>query len=508
MGPLRGPGAPLRGRGSHLRRRIPFEGALSRAQSPPSRPPTRPGRIPRSVKIGYGSPELGLVAVEVLIQVYLLNFYNVAVGLPSALAGLALSIAILWDAFTDPVMGGISDRTRTPWGKRRPYFLPGALGVSVFVLALFHPPTFGNHVFTFFYLLVGFLSLNTALTVIAVPHVSLAGEMAFDRDERTALFAYRRLFSTLGLVVGTVLPALVLRSLGGEESPDTIAHSRSTTALLLSAPILLTALWAFYATRGRDEPSHEKATSARAIARDLIELFLSQRDVWRNRVFLPLLLSAIIAGAGRTLNGSIALYYYEYRLRLPEETVILGILLPFFLCLLASIPVWVWISRRRGKKWPAFFGVIGLAIISVSTYPFFPPNSVLGPILTAVVGGFFAGSIVIIDSLIADVVDYDELKTGHNREGLYFGVWKLGTKVARALGLASAGVFLQLIGFDEGSTTQTTEVGWRLALLFGPVVGVFFITAATIFACLPLTDATHRRIQQLLRRRRERRRTG
>ncbi|MEZ4647273.1 MAG: MFS transporter [Candidatus Eisenbacteria bacterium] len=460
--------------------------------------------LPWTTKAGYGSAELGLVAVEVLVQVYLLKFYNVVVGLPSALAGLALSVAILWDAITDPVMGGVSDRTRTPWGKRRPYFIPGALGACVFFVALFHPPVFRSDGFAFVYLLIGFMSLNTSLTVISVPHVSLAGEMAFDRDQRTALFGFRRLFATLGLVVGTVLPALVLRSLGGEETADNIARSRSLTALLLCAPILLTALWAFVATRGRDESTHESGAKFGDIVRDLGRLFVSQKDVWTNKVFFPLLLSAIIAGAARTLNGSIALYYYQFRIQLHEDVIVLAVLLPFFLSLLASIPLWVWISRRVGKKWPAFWGVLGLALLTMFTYPFFPPGSVVGPICIAIVGGFCAGSVVIIDSLIADAVDYDEFRTGRDREGLYFGVWKLGTKMARALGLAFAGVFLQLIGFDEGRMTQDPEVGWRLALLFGPAVGVFFALAAIVFACFPLTDKTHRRIQRILERRRQR----
>ena len=458
--------------------------------------------LPWTTKAGYGSAELGLVAVEVLVQVYLLKFYNVVVGLPSALAGLALSVAILWDAVTDPVMGGISDRTRTPWGKRRPYFVPGALAACVFFVALFHPPVFKSNTFAFFYLLIGFVSLNTSLTVVSVPHVSLAGEMAFDRDQRTALFGYRRLFATLGLVLGTVLPALILRSLGGEETAENVARSRSTTALLLCAPILLTAFWAFAATRGRDEPSHESGARFADIVRNLGRLFLSQKDVWTNKVFFPLLLSAIIAGAARTLNGSIALYYYQFRLELPEDIVVLAVLLPFFLCLLASIPLWVWISRHKGKKWPAFWGVLGLALLTVFTYPFFPPGSIVGPVCIAIVGGFCAGSVVILDSLIPDAIDYDELRTGRDREGLYFGVWKLGTKISRALGLAFAGVVLQIIGFDEGRMTQDPEVGWRLALLFGPAVGVFFALAAIVFACFPLTDGTHRRIQRILERRR------
>lgn len=465
-------------------------------------------RIPTRTRAGYGAAELGLVAVEVLVQVYLLKFYNVVVGLPSALAGLALALAIVWDAVTDPVMGGISDRTRSASGKRRPYFLPGALGICVFFVALFHPPDFGSHAFAFAYLLLGFVALNTSLTVVAVPHVSLAGEMAFDRDERTALFAFRRVFATLGLVVGTVLPALVLRSLGGEESAANVARSRGLTALLLCAPILLTAVWSFLATRGWDQPLPAPGPRARDFFRDLGALFLEQREVWANRVFLPLLVSGIVAGAGRTLNGSIALYYYEFRLGLPEDVVVLAILLPFFLSLLAFLPLWTWIARRFGKKWPAFAGVLGLALLTIFTYPLFPVGSVTGPIVVAILGGFCSGAIVILDSLIADSVDYDELRTGEDREGLYFGVWKLGTKMARALGLIVAGVFLQLIGFDEGLTTQDPEVGFRLALLFGPVVGVFFTVAALTFARFPLTDRKHRRIQRLLERRRRRRGLG
>lgn len=124
-------------------------------------------------KAGYGATDLGLAAVETLLQIYLLKFYNVVVGLPASYTGAALAIAIFWDAVSDPVMGGISDTTSHPSGRRRPYILPGAVGLSLFTIAIFNPPAMQSLPFKFAYLLVIYILLNTALTVISVPHAAL-----------------------------------------------------------------------------------------------------------------------------------------------------------------------------------------------------------------------------------------------------------------------------------------------------------------------------------------------
>jgi Na+/melibiose symporter-like transporter len=107
----------------------------------------------------------------------------------------------------------------------------------------------------------------------------------------------------------------------------------------------------------------------------------------------------------------------------------------------------------------------------------------------------------LLDSLVADSIDYDRLRSRREREGLYFGVWKMSTKISRALGLALAGLLLDLIGFDEEMATVAPETSEYLALVFGPVVGLCFIAAGCLLWCMPLDDTLHERIQSLLRRR-------
>lgn len=461
-----------------------------------------PNRLRWPIKLGYGAAELGLVAVETLLQIYLLKFYSTTIGLPAHWAGLALAIAIAWDAISDPIMGGISDRTRSRWGKRRPYLVPGAVALALGFVVLFDPPALTSQLFAFLFLLFSYVFVNTAMTVIAVPHLALGGEISFDRDERTEVFGYKRVFATFGSVLGLVLPALVLAALGGGDDPASAERSRRIAAWLLAAPIVGSAAITMWATRGLDRVHPEVGVRERIT---LGLLLRGQMQALRNPVFVPLLAAFVVAAIGRTLNASVALFYYEFRLELTEQQTIGLVLLPFFLFFVLSLPGWVWASRRFGKRKPALVGVGGLGLLTSIVYVVFPPGGIEGPLAMAFFGGVLAGAIVLLDSMVADVVDHDELRTGRAREGLYFGVWKMGTKLSRALGLLVAGLLLGWIGFEEGAPVQEPEVAWRLAWIFGPVVGVFFLLGGLVLAFAPLSDARHRRVQALLLRQRTRR---
>ena len=160
--------------------------------------------VPLYVHAGYGSSESGLTAVEIMLQLYLLQFYVSHVGLDPLWAGLALAIAIAWDAISDPAMGFISDRSQSAQGRRRPWILAGGLLLAAVFPLLFHPPALATQSAKFVFLCISYIAVKTAMTIISVPHAALGGELARDPRERTRAYAFRLLFGNLGLIAGTV----------------------------------------------------------------------------------------------------------------------------------------------------------------------------------------------------------------------------------------------------------------------------------------------------------------
>ncbi|MDF3822069.1 MFS transporter [Leptospira sp. 96542] len=450
-------------------------------------------KLKLSTKMGYGFAETGITAVQLFTQIYLLKYYTEIIGLNASLAGLALAISVIWDAVSDPLMGKISDNSHFKWGRRRPFILFGGALLSVSVLLLFSPPNLPSQWGKFFYLLSVYLFVNTAMTIISVPHIALGGELSFERNERTSVFGWRLFFSNIGMLIGMIVPAAILQSLGDESAKENIMTSRIQAGEIVSLVILVSSVITFLVTKGKDGAKVEQNKS--------LPFFQSLFSVLKNKVFLILLFAFVIATIGRTFNSAIALYYYEYRLGLKESQVVISILLPFFLVLMASIGFWVWVAKKIGKKKPAFFGVFALGVLTVIAYPLFPFGELHPPLIVAFIGGICAGSILIMDSILTDVVDYDEFKTREKREGLYFGIWKMGVKFSQAFGIAITGFLLDAIGFDKQSVTQSAEVGFRLAMIFGPGVGFFFILGSILFLFFPLTDEKHIQIQRILLKR-------
>lgn len=445
----------------------------------------------RRIKIGYGAAEFGLIAVEFLLRLHLLIFYTDVVGLRADFAGYAVSLAIIWDAITDPLMGSISDQTQSRFGKRRPYILVGGITLAFTTVLLFSPPAFlGSQFLKFLFLLVSYILLNTCFTIIAVPHVALGGELTFDRDERTELFGWRFLFFNLGGLFGSVVPGLLLATVE-KQSSAMKASAYSTASLLIGVMVVFSSLITILSTKGLDRPGKRSPSSFQ-----FSTYLASVKTVLQNKLFAVLLSAYIVATIGLSVNSATALYYYKYRLGLNEREIQYVIAL-FLGVVSISIPLWIWIAQKYGKKWPGFVGVILLGSLITVAYPFLPQKQLFPPMLVAVFAGILTGAVVLLDALVADIVDYDELETGEHREGLYFGFWKMAAKIARAISVAIAGYVLQAIGFVPNQV-QTNDVSWKIALLFGPGVGLFFLFGGIIYARLSYTNEDHQRVQQAL----------
>ena len=155
-------------------------------------------------------------------------------------------------------------------------------------------------------------------------------------------------------------------------------------------------------------------------------------------------------------------------------------LIIFILVWSASAVLWVKIADRFGKDLPATLGIVGLGLMTAFAYPLFPAGQLAGPIAAAVLGGFFTGCILLFDSYVADAADIDRAQTGESREGLYFGVWKFGIKASRGVAVVLSGFLLAAIGYEAGQLPSET-VKFRIALLFGPVVGSIFVLSGLTF---------------------------
>jgi GPH family glycoside/pentoside/hexuronide:cation symporter len=165
-------------------------------------------------------------------------------------------------------------------------------------------------------------------------------------------------------------------------------------------------------------------------------------------------------------------------------------------------------SKRFGRRPTAFVGVFLLGLGTTVVYPLFPPGSLVGPVVWGLVGGLLVGSVFLFDATVADVVDVDEARSGVHREGVFFGVWRMASKLARALGLAVTGWLLDAVGFAPGAVEQSDAATWGLALAFGPGVGVLFIAGALLWLCVPLDERVQARARAIIERRRSRRRRG
>ncbi len=454
-------------------------------------------RLPRRIKIGYGTAEFGTVAVEFFLRLYLLIFYTDVVGLRADLAGYAVALAIIWDAITDPLMGSISDRTRSRFGKRRPYIVLGGITLAISIFVLFSPPHIHSQAGKFIFLLLSYIILNTCYTIVCVPHVALGGELTFDRDERTELFGWKFLFFNLGGLFGSAVPGLLLASVETQKNlgPKAVLGLKesafSTSAYIIGAAMIATALITVFTTRGLDKPAKESGEPF-----GLVTYFKSWKTVMQNKLFAILVSAYVVATIGLSINGATAIYYYKYTLGL-TELQLQYVIVVFLLTISFSIPLWIWAAQKYGKKWPGFWGVFILGVIVTVSYPFLPAKQISFPISVAIIAGIFTGTVALLDALVADIVDYDELATGEHREGLYFGFWKLASKIARAVSVAIAGKALTMIGFVPNQV-QTPDVSWKIGLLFGPGVGLFFIFGALIFMKMPYTNEDHHRVQEEL----------
>ena len=457
----------------------------------PAAASARASRLPLDVKLAYGLPGLAGAAMAIPIAIHMTKFYADTVGLALGYIALAQALARAFDAITDPLMGWISDRTRTRWGRRRPWMLLGAPLCAVAFVALFTPPRGMDSGAGVIWFTSTFILYFLFHTVYIIPHYGLGPELTLDYHERSSLFAWRDATTLLGTVIAAVLPSVAISRLvdGGMAVDEAERLVYAEFAVVMG--VVLVALYVWLCLRVREDPHF--------YARKSNPLVPGVRRVLGNRPFRLLLVVYMIASVTGAIPGIFVPFYTQYVLKLEDWPFWFGMfLLAYFLSGFVSIPLWLRATRRFGKKetWIASF-VLG---ITASLALFFLPEVVAGRaaivpmlVILAWAGAGFGAGMFLNPSIQADVIDYDELHTGRRREAQYGAMWNIITKFAVIPSASVPLALLATVGYQP-NVAQSEEVQLTIRAIFG-LAPAFFSALAMVFAFrFPITESVHRAI--------------
>jgi len=428
--------------------------------------------VPRSVLVAYAAPAVATSFVFTAVSLYLLKFSTDVLLIAPATVGLLFAVGRFWDAFTDPVVGHLSDRTRSRLGRRRPWLLGSALPVAVAYLAIWSPPAAAAEGWLSLWMGGSILAFYTAITAFTVPYTALGAELSAGYHERTRVFGAK----AFGDHVGIVLGAASLLFMENASDPRAAA---ACVAILAGLLMVVGTAWATAALR---EPAEHQG---RGGVRRPHEAFA---DVLRNREARILLAVFFLEMLGYQTFVVLLPYVTQYVLETPGATA--WYLLAAILTTLVTLPVWVPWSRRFGKVpvWGTSLAVktgvfAGMALVG-------PGDWLLIGGLTVVFGAATGGGAVLGPSLKADVIDTDEATTGERKEGTFFAAWGLAIKLAVGMAILISGSLLSAIDFRPNAA-QAPEalLGIRAAVSALPVA--CHVLAIVLLAGLHMDEGGH-----------------
>ena len=437
-------------------------------------------RLKTSEKIAYAAPAFSLAVVGIPVYIYIPKFYTDVVGVHISAMGTILLFVRLFDAITDPLIGLMSDRLKTPYGRRRPLILLGAVITAISIYLLFNPPNLASNTAAVWFTSLIFV-LFLCWTIITVPYESLGPELTYDYDERTALFSVRDGALIAGTLIAAASPAMIKTLF---DIPKNHQGERDVFFLLsvIYVPlIVISAIWCVKTFKERLSPVIERT-----------ENFIAGiTSSMQNRPFRILLISYTISAIGNNLPATLILYYVQYVLKSSFADIFLLI---YFVTGIMFLPMWVIGSKRYEKK------AMWLSAMAVNTGAFSgvfflgPGDEIAYGILVFLSGIGFGATLAIPSAIQADVIDYDELKSGERREGLYIGLWSIAKKFAAAFGV---GVGLALLGAGgyEPNVDQSESVIFTLRVLYSLVPCCCNLIAIMIAIKYPITHKIHKEIR-------------
>jgi len=452
----------------------------------------------------YCVANVGMMVLDTVLDQYAVFFYaprrtegGAAAGAvmafaPLVLAGLALNFGRFMDALANPIVGYLSDRTSTRWGRRIPYVLFGSIPMTIFFIMMFFPPLQSESKWNavwFAFTCGGFLFLYT---LVVAPYLALIPELAKSSDDRVKLSSWHAIASMLGLIIGSVATGVIVTKAGG--GTNGIRTMAVSMGILSFATIIFTAL-----TVKEGPVTKEKVAK--------ISFMQALAPAFKNKHFLIYIFSISSFWLGYKVLQSSTIYVCTVILNKPEGYVS-AIMAGMLVVLLLSIPLVFTLYNKFGKKKLFLAGLAMMMLFSplqglVMKAGAFMDATLFYHIIIALMGFPIALMLVIYNAVLSDIIDFDEKQTGFRREAMYYGIEGLFTKTTRGIGSSLSAVLFALFGLDAASgsafsgitrsiTEFFTSVGLGAGpatglLLAGPICAVFSLAGVIIFSKYTLT---------------------
>ena len=440
--------------------------------------------LPFGRRLGYGVGDFGFNLFFTTASLYLLFYYTDVLGLSPSTAGWVFAGALVWDAVFDPVMGYVANRTRTRWGRYRPYLIFGGLPLAASWALIFLPVNLEGSALVLF-AASAHIVFRTLYAVVSMPYLALSATMTGDSHERGVLASIRMIAATSCGLFAAFSTLKLVELFGGGST------GFFWTAIVygLIASIVFTIVFA--STREiADAPDEVSPT-----AREMIVMLRRNSAFW-------VVCAAMLAGAfGSTLFSKTLPYYFKYAVDRPG---LIGLALTMLTAAVAiSMPVWTAVMKRTSKRtmWlsGASIGLAGYLLL------WFSPSNGAAMFIPIAVIGFGAGASYLgFWSMMPDTVEFGEWTSGIRSEGAIFGFVSLVQKAALGLAAAFLGELLSAIGYraNVAQGAETLE-GMRLIMILG--AGGFAVIAAFAISFYPIDRRMHARLQSAIETRRQRR---
>jgi glycoside/pentoside/hexuronide:cation symporter, GPH family len=457
-------------------------------------------RLDVPAKVSYGIGSLAVGIKDAGFKSLLLIYYNQVVGLPAARVAFAIMVALVIEAVLDPIIGYVSDNWHSRWGRRHPFMYASAIPSALTFLLLWFPPAGWSDNALLIYLIVSAIILRSCIAFYEIPSVSLVSELTLDYDARTSLMSYRYYFFFTG---GLILSLLTFRVFlqpdaeypVGQLNPNGYHKYALVAACVMFVSILIAGIGTHkYIPQLRKAPPKRKIT----LLQSLKEMF----ETLYHKSFLMLTIAGLCKSCTIGISGALNLFLFTYFYELTSSQIAILQLDSLFSAILAAVFTGK-LARRFGKKPICMIFYVGAFIVGATPLilrhygllfdngsPYLVPTLFLQGIVFSFTG---MSSTILAQSMIADVVEDVERKTGRRSEGVLFSFGSLISKAISGTGVFGAGLILAYIEFPEGAKPGQIpfEMLDKLAMTYLPVAAVLYAIGLYCMNQYKISRATH-----------------